>query len=167
MRIALTLLAVAAMASLTGCAGPEKKFGRGMNNLTEIIRGGEMSRAQEQTALWDGPDQGRTVGFARGFTRTMARTGIGLYEVVTFPLPPYGPVFTPKSKLYPDPSVKTLSDSWGGLRLPEKPVYSDSYKPGWASGSIFDTDTYMGFSGGDIMPVFPGSRFTVLGPSLP
>jgi len=163
MRAALFFFSIAAIAALTGCAGPENKFGRGMNNLTEIVRGGEMHRAIEQTSLWDGPNAGRATGFARGFTRTMARTGIGLYEVVTFPLPPYRPLMTPKGPLYPDPSVRTRKAPWGGLELSESPVFPDSYKPGWKSSSIFDTDYSLGFSGGDVAPGFPGSRFNTLG----
>jgi len=163
MRVALSLFSVAAVVALTGCAGPENKFGRGMNNLTEIVRGGEMHRAIEQTSMWDGPTAGRTTGFARGFTRTMARTGIGLYEVVTFPLPPYRPLLAPKGPLYPDPSVRTRRSPWGGLELSESPVFPDSYKPGWRAGSIFDTDSSLGFSGGDVAPGFPGSRFNTLG----
>ncbi len=163
MRIAVSLLALAMVASLAGCAGPEKKFGRGVSNLTEIVRGGERRRAHEQTGLWDGPNQGPTA-FARGFTRTMARTGIGLYEVVTFPLPPYGPMLTPKSRLYPDASIRTRNKNWGGLELPEKPVAPDSDIPGLPSNTIFDTDTSLGFSGGEVAPWFPGSRFNTLGP---
>jgi hypothetical protein len=41
------------------------------------------------------------------------------------------------------------------------PVYPDSYKPGLVSDSLFDTDTYTGFSGGDVAPFIPGSRFSV------
>ena len=163
MRIAFSLLALTAVVALTGCAGPERKFGRGVSNVSEIVRGGEMRRAKEQTGLWDGTGMGPTA-FARGFTRTMARTGIGLYEVVTFPIPPYGPLLTPKGKLYPDASIKTRKKNWGGLELPENPVYPDSYKPGLPANSIFDTDTLVGFSGGDVAPWFPGSRFTTLDP---
>jgi len=163
MRIAFSLLTLVALAALTGCAGPERKFGRGVSNMSEIVRGGEMRRAHEQTALWDGASQGPTA-FAHGFTRTMARTGIGIYEVVTFPIPPYGPLLTPKSKLYPDASIKTRNKNWGGLELSEKPVFPDSYKPGFPGNSIFDTDTLVGFSGGDVAPWFPGSRFTTLDP---
>lgn len=164
MRIAFTLLAAVAVAALTGCAGPENKFGRGINNMTEIVRGGEMQRAREQTAMWDGPDAAHGTGFARGFTRTMARTGIGIYEVVTFPFPPYGPVATPKGHLYPDPSIKTRKYPWGGLELPEQPVYPDGYKPGMRSGSPFETDKSLGFSGGEVAPWIPGSKFTTLDP---
>ena len=163
MRIVFSLLALAALAALTGCAGPERKFGRGVGNVTEIVRGGEMRRAKEQTGLWDGPGQGATA-FAHGFTRTMARTGIGLYEVVTFPIPPYGPMLAPKSKLYPDASIKTRKKNWGGLELPENPSHPDSYKPGLPGNSTFDTDTSLGFSGGEVAPWIPGSRFTTLDP---
>ena len=48
--------------------------------------------------------------------------------------------------------------------MPEKPVFPDSYKPGLPGNSIFDTDTLVGFSGGDVAPWFPGSRFTTLDP---
>jgi putative exosortase-associated protein (TIGR04073 family) len=148
------------MVALTGCAGPENKFGRGMANMTEIVRGGEMHRAVEQTGLWDGPSTAYTTGFARGFTRTMARTGIGIYEVVTFPLPPYRPLLAPEHRLYPDASVKTTKYPWGGLTLQEKPVFPAAYEPGF-DGGVFDTDVAIGFSGGDVAPAFPGSRFRI------
>jgi putative exosortase-associated protein (TIGR04073 family) len=161
--IGISLVAVGSIAVLTGCAGPEDKFGRGLNNMTEIVRGGEMHRAMEQTALWDGPNSQRTTGFARGFTRTMARTGIGIYEVVTFPIPPYKPLLTPKYPLYPDPSVKTTRYPWGGLTLSEHPNFPAVYAPGIESG-LMDTDTYLGFSGGEVAPSFPGSRFKLFDP---
>ena len=71
----------------------------------------------------------------------MERAGVGIVEMVTAPLPPYRPLF-PK---YVTP----------------EPVYPDSYKPGLLSDSMFDTDTYTGFSGGDVAPWLPGSRFSV------
>ena len=164
MRIAVFILTVAAVAALTGCAGPENKFGRGMNNLTEIIRGGEMQRSMEQTALWDGAEHGPSTGFARGFTRTMTRTGIGIYEVITFPFPPYGPLLAPKGRLYPDHSIKTRDYPWGGLEMPVGSVFPDSYRPGLPGNGLFDTDHSLSFSGGEVAPFLPGSRFTVLDP---
>src|SRR5438874_10246126 len=77
-----------------GCANVEKKFGRGMSNMFDIVRGGEFRRTMEQTSLYDGPDTAYSTGFVRGVNRTLARTGIGVYEVVTAPFPPYDPVFT-------------------------------------------------------------------------
>jgi len=138
----LTVVVLAALLT-SGCAGPERKLGRGMGNLYEVVRMGEMRRSIEQTAVLDSPDAGYTVGAVRGFDRSIARTGLGVVEIVTFPFPPYDPMFT--SYLKP------------------QPVYPESYKPGLVSDSIFDTDTYTGFSGGDIAPLIPGSRFSVFG----
>ena len=133
------VLLVGVLAS--GCAGPEKKFGRGMNNLIEIVRMGDMRRSVEQTALFEGADTAYGAGFFRGLNKSLARTGVGIYEVVTFPIPSYDPVWT--SYLTPNP------------------VYPDSYKPRLMEDSTFSTDTAIGFSGGDIAPFIPGSRFAV------
>lgn len=143
MRKTLPLLAilVAAVAVTSGCANAERKFGRGMANLIEPLRMGEMRRTMEQTALFDGPDTGYTAGFMRGLNRTLARTGIGIYEVVTAPIPPYGPVATDY--------------------LTPNPVYPDAYQPSLVEDSTFATDTNLGYSGGDVMPFFPGSRFRI------
>jgi len=140
MRNVISLLALAALFT-SGCAGPEQKFGRGMSNTFEIVRAGEMRRSIEQTAVFESPSAGYTVGAVRGLNRTLARTGLGLYEIVTAPFPPYHPIWT--SYLSPGP------------------VYPESYKPGLISDSTFDTDTYTGFSGGDVAPYIPGSRFRV------
>jgi putative exosortase-associated protein (TIGR04073 family) len=140
----LTLAVLAAMFTVS-CAGPEQKLGRGMSNTVEFARGGEMRRSIEQTAVFDSPDAGYTTGVVRGFDRSLERTGIGLWEVVTFPFPnhedSYGPIDT--------------------VRLSPNPPYPDSYKPGLLSDSLFDTDTYVGFSGGDVAPLVPGSRFRI------
>ena len=126
----------------TGCAGPEKKLGRGVTNFFEIVRGGEMRRSVEQSAMFKYPGTPfYASGAVNGFNRTMARTGIGLYEIVTFPIPSYDPVATRYLKV--------------------NPVYPDSYKPGLMEDSIFATDNSIGFSGGEIAPFIPGSRFRV------
>lgn len=139
----MPFLALAALAAVftSGCAGPEEKLGRGVSNVLEPSRLGEMRRSIEQTAIFESPSAGYTVGVVRGFDHTVARTVMGVYEVATFPLPPYQPLFTS----YVKPG----------------PVYPESYKPGLISDSTFDTDTYMGFSGGDVAPFIPGSRFKV------
>ena len=143
MRNVIPFLAVAVLAALftSGCAGPEEKLGRGLNNTFEIVRMGEMRRTIEQTAIFDSPEAGYTTGFIRGFDRSMARTGLGLFEIATFPVAPYDPQLT--------------------KYLTPEPVYPSSYKPGLVSGSTFDTDTYTGFSGGTIAPWIPGNRFRV------
>jgi putative exosortase-associated protein (TIGR04073 family) len=112
-----------------------------MANTFEIVRGGEFRRTEEQTAIFQGHDSAATTGFFRGVNRTLARTGIGVYEVVTAPLPPYGPVFTD--------------------HFAPGPVYPDNYTPGVLDDSMFATDTESGFSGGDVLPMIPGSRFRI------
>jgi putative exosortase-associated protein (TIGR04073 family) len=124
-----------------GCAGPEEKFGRGLGNMTEFARGGEFERSTEQAGIFQGTDVGVASGMVTGFDRTLARTGLGIYEVVTFPIPPYGPVWTDY--------------------LSPKPQYPDSFHPRKWSDATFDTDRQIGFSGGDVAPWFPGSRFRV------
>ncbi len=134
---AVGLLAVLA----TGCAGPEKKLGRGVNNIYEPIRLAEMRRSIEQGALATPNDVNYHTGVVRGFNRTLARTGIGIYEIITAPFPPYDPVFTDYLKT--------------------NPQHPDSYRPGLFEDSVFATDTSIGFSGGEVAPFFPGSRFHV------
>ncbi len=161
MRIVTFLALAGAVILSAGCAGPERKLGRGVLNATEILRGGEMRRSIEQTALWDNTDSTYTTGFLRGFHRTMARTGIGFYEILTFPIPSYEPMLTSTNRLYPDYAVRNRKYPFGGMVLTEYPTYPDSYKPGLVEDSIFATDTSLGFSGGDVAPFFPGSRFRV------
>lgn len=138
MRISLSFLALGVALLVTGCAGPERKLGRGMLNVTEFARQGEIRRSMEQTAFWEHTDATYSTGFLRGFNRSLARTGVGVYEIVTFPFPSYDPVF-----------------------LPEYPVYPDSYQPKLLADPTFGTDTFLGFSGGDIAPMVPGSRFRI------
>ena len=139
-KIILSLVAVAAALAVTGC-GAERKLGRGMSNTFEIVRMGEFRRSIELNAVLDSPDVGYTYGGYSGFHKSLTRFGLGIYEVVTFPLPPYRPLLT--------------------SYIPAKPSFPESYKPGLISDPLFDTDTYTGFSGGDIAPFIPGSRFKV------
>jgi putative exosortase-associated protein (TIGR04073 family) len=136
----LATLAIAAVLS-SGCSSAEKKFGRGVSNMAEFARLGEIRRSVEQTTLFEQPGGHYTAGFIQGFNKSLARTGVGIYEVVTAPFPPYDPVFT--SYLSPNP------------------VYPDNYKPDILSDAMFSTDTDMGFSGGDVAPYIPGSRFKI------
>jgi putative exosortase-associated protein (TIGR04073 family) len=139
----MTFLAAVALAAVftSGCAGPEQKLGLGMSNTFEIARLGEMRRTIEQTAIFNSPGQAYTTGVIRGLDRSIGRTAMGVFQVVTFPIPPYHPLMT-----------RTFSS---------EPIFPESYKPGLVSDSIFDTDTYMGYSGGDVAPWLIGSRFKV------
>ena len=143
MRNRLTFLAalVVGSALLAGCENTERKLGRGMNNTLEIVRLGEVRRTVEQTALFESPDNGYNYGFFHGLNRTLARTGIGLYEVVTCPFPPYDQPF---ADAYPPGSV-----------------FPDNYQPTLMEDPTFATDTNLGFAGGDLTPFVPGSRFRV------
>ena len=161
MRISTFLALAGALAFTAGCAGPERKLGRGLLNVTEFARGGEMRRSMEQTYLWENTDSVYTTGIIRGLNRTVARTAIGIYEIATFPLPGYGPSFTSPSRIYPDPNVRNRTSPFGGMELSEHPTYPDSYHPGILEDSIFATDTALGFSGGDVAPMIPGSRFRI------
>jgi len=138
----MPFLAVIAFAALlgAGCAGPEEKLGRGMSNTYEIVRMGDMRRSLEQHEIFD-PYDGFTSGLVSGFDKSITRTGVGLYEIVTAPIPPYHPIMTDY--------------------LTPGPVFPASYAPRRLSDPMFDTDTYTGFSGGDAFPYIPGSRFNV------
>ncbi len=140
MRISLSSVAslTALVLVAAGCAGPERKLGRGLLNVTEFARLGEIRRSMEQTAIWDGPDITYTTGFLRGLNRSLARTAVGAYEIVTFPFPKYDPHY-----------------------FPENPVYPDSYQPKLIADPTFGMDSALGFSGGDIAPMIPGSRFRI------
>jgi len=143
MRNKFPLLAAVVItgAMAVGCTNVEQKFGRGMNNMFEIVRGGEFRRTFEQTALYEGPDAAYGPGFVTGVNRTLARTGIGVYEIITAPFPPYDPVFTDK--------------------FAPGPVYPDNNTPGIIADSMSASDTRVGFSGGEVLPMVPGSRFKI------
>jgi putative exosortase-associated protein (TIGR04073 family) len=143
-KVLYFLFLIAVSSFVAGCAGPEQKFGRGITNMAELARLGEFRRSVEQATIFDYSGQGGvTAGVMHGINRSLERTGVGIYEVVTFPIPnhshgDYGPVFKPGD-----------------------PVYPDSYKPDWMADSTFQPDTSLGFAGGDIAPFAPGSRFRV------
>ncbi len=143
MRNALTLLAVIALPALlgSGCAGPEEKLSRGLSNTFEIVRWGDLRQSMEQSQIFDDTGNGFTTGLVTGFDKSITRTGVGLYEIVTFPIPAYHPVLT-----------NYISAS---------PAFPSSFTPGLINDPTLATDTYTGFSGGDVAPFIPGSRFNV------
>lgn len=147
MRRISSLLSIASVVALTvlatGCAGPEKKFGRGLANITEPIRLGELSRTMEQTAISEGPDVAYTKGFIKGLNKTIVRTVVGAYEIVTFPIPDHG-----------------LGD-YEPLMRQTNPVYPDSYKPRILATPKYQPDTSLGFGAGDVAPWIAGSRFRI------
>jgi putative exosortase-associated protein (TIGR04073 family) len=144
-KFSLLALCILGAALASGCANTEKKLGRGVSNTFEVVRLGEFRRTVEQTALFEGPSVGYTTGFIRGFERSLARTGLGVYEIVTAPFPTpghgYDPIFT--SYLAPGP------------------VFPDNFKPSLVEDAMLATDTNIGFSGGSVAPFWPGSRLRV------
>ncbi len=139
MRISKSILlaAVTAMVLVSGCAGPSEKLGRGVRNMTEFTRLGEIRHSTEQTASWESPERSYTTGFIKGFNQSVKRTAVGVYEVVTFPIPGYDPVSVTDDVIYPE-----------------------NYRPNLLSDSTYAADSAVGFSGGDVVPVL-GSRFRV------
>lgn len=74
---------------------PVNKFLRGgVNSLTFI--------AELPASIWDtiknkGIAQGCTLGLAEGIVTSLARLGTGLFDVITFVIPPYDkPILTPE-----------------------------------------------------------------------
>jgi putative exosortase-associated protein (TIGR04073 family) len=145
MRNVTPLLALAALGALftAGCAGPEQRLGSGFTNVTEFARLGEMQRSVEQSSVFD-PDAGAATGLIHGFDQSVYRTVAGVYQIVTFPA---GNALT--------------ESSFDQKYIPRGTTYPDSYRPGLPDTSTFQTDTYFGFSGGDVAPFVPGSRFAV------
>jgi putative exosortase-associated protein (TIGR04073 family) len=145
MRNVTPLLALAALAALftAGCAGPEQRLGSGVSNLTEFVRLGEMQRGIEQSTLFD-PQAGFSTGVIHGFDQSVYRTVAGAYQIVTFPA---GNLLT--------------QSSFEQKYMPKGTPYPDSYHPGLPNQTTFQTDNYVGFSGGNIAPFVPGNRFSI------
>ena len=129
---------------MVGCAGPEQKLGRGLVNVTEFTRMGEVSRSFEQAAIFSpAPETAYTTGIIRGVNNSVKRTAVGLYEIATFPIPNH------------------KHGDYGPVLLPENPVYPDSYRPRLLSDQMVSPDASLGFGGGDVLPIIPGSRFRI------
>ena len=145
MRNVTSFLALSALGALftAGCAGPENRLGSGLNNITEFARLGEMRASVEENAVLE-PGGGYATGLIHGFDQSVYRTVAGAYQVVTFP------------------AGNLLTDtSFEKKYIPAGTVYPDSYSPGLIAEPTFQTDTYFGYSGGDVAPFVPGSRFSV------
>lgn len=151
----------------TGCSGPAYKLGRGLNNMTEVTRMGELRRSMEEANLWEGPDAAMSFGAIQGVTRTIGRTLVGAVEVATFPIPT--PTYDP---IYNTDGMESDEDVYiGGPYRPDQlfsldyltknPRYPANFKPGPLADTMFATDTALGFAAGDVAPFVPGSRFHV------
>ena len=142
MRIPIAaLLTVTLLCLASGCAKPEQKFGRGVRNMTEFAHLGEMQYSVQQAGLFNTTDYAYTTGMAKGFAKSLTRTVVGVYEVITFPFPPYTPVLT--------------------NYISAAPVYPAGHNDGLPADPIFEPDTYLGFSGGVTAPMVPGNKFMI------
>lgn len=87
--------------SADGAAGVWEKAGRGLGNLTlGFLVEWPKTVVHESDAR--GPAFGLTVGLIKGMALGVGRTLVGVYELLTFPLPngsDYGPVLEPGSPL--------------------------------------------------------------------
>lgn len=140
-KLIFSFAAALVLAGVTGCTGPEHKLARGLDNTMEVVRWGDMRRSVEQEAVFSEPDVTYSYGLIHGFDQTIKRVGLGIYEVATFPIPSYDPVLT--------------------RAVPAAPPSPDNYKPGLIFDANFAGDTYTGYSGGEIAPFIPGSRFKI------
>ena len=95
--MAVVMIMVLAVATVSYAQDPAKKLGRGLANiLTGWI---ELPKNIYDTSVEDNPLAGLTIGLAKGIGMTIVRTGAGIYEVITFPFPipeDYGPVLEPE-----------------------------------------------------------------------
>ena len=69
-----------------------------MSNTYEVVRWGELRRSVELASIEPLPGTGY-YGLIHGIDRSLQRTGLGVFEVVTFPIPTptYGPIFVQDS----------------------------------------------------------------------
>jgi len=75
--------------------GAWKKLGRGMCNM--ITFPFELPNQISRTNITDGPMAGWTYGLVKGIGMTVFRAGVGVYEVLSFPVPcpeGYKPILT-------------------------------------------------------------------------
>ncbi|MBN1354570.1 MAG: exosortase system-associated protein, TIGR04073 family [Candidatus Omnitrophica bacterium] len=91
----ISIITIVFMSAVSYADGPIKKLGRGVANVIscplEIPKG--ISDANTQ----NGPIAAMTFGLLKGVFMTFVRGGIGVYEVVTFPIPlptNYAPILT-------------------------------------------------------------------------
>jgi putative exosortase-associated protein (TIGR04073 family) len=104
--VASSHMAVVSAEEWTGPAAASQKAVRGLTNagLGVVV---EVPKTVYYGTLEDGPLYGLTVGVLEGLSWGIARTLVGVYEVVTFPFPileGYRPIYQPH---YPFEAGKT------------------------------------------------------------
>jgi putative exosortase-associated protein (TIGR04073 family) len=133
---------ITAMAGLVallamGCAGPEAKMGRGISDVMEPLRLGEVRYAVEQEGVYNG-SSATFRGAVHGLNRSVCRTAVGVYEIITAPIPPYTPVLKHAD-----------------------PAFPDNYEPGLLADPLFESSNLLGYGDGEVFPILPGNRFRI------
>lgn len=87
----------------------ERVFLKGARGLDNTVLGliAEWPKTMYYDSKEHGIPYGMTVGFAEGLAVGLARTGVGIYELATFPIPypaNYEPILSPQFSLDPQPT---------------------------------------------------------------
>jgi putative exosortase-associated protein (TIGR04073 family) len=80
-----------------------RKFGRGIANITTSAF--EIPKSIQESLYDDGPVAAATYGLFDGIFKFVVRTVVGVFEVVTFPIPipaDYAPIVEPEFLFSPD-----------------------------------------------------------------
>ena len=80
-----------------------RKLGRGVANVTTSTL--EVPKAIQESFYDDGPMAAATYGLLDGIYKFVARTVVGVFEIVTFPFPlpeDYAPIVEPEFLFSPD-----------------------------------------------------------------
>jgi len=136
LKIIGTVVMAGLLPFLTGCNNAQRKLSRGLSNLGEPLRLGELQRSAEQNAI--SGDATPSYGVVHGLSRTFARTFVGAFEVVTFPIPT-DPIIHPVAPVFPDSQERAQMGHFG-----------------------VGSDQFIGFQDSAVLPMFPGSEFNPL-----
>lgn len=116
--ILLVITLISGYSTIAYAQNPPAKLARGLvNTLTGLW---ELPVTVLRMCKSDGAPKGLTIGFAKGLTWGLYRTLVGIYEVVTFPIPaPAG------YKAITDPPTLLTSETLE----PEDPALRKDFRP--------------------------------------
>lgn len=99
-KLAAVIIGSFLIASVAYADGPIVKFSRGLVNI--VTSPGELLIQPAIIHETENLPIAITAGLIRGIGMTVARIGVGVYDIVTFPIPlprDYEPVFRPETTL--------------------------------------------------------------------
>ncbi len=105
-KITVMILIVSLLAcSAAWAQGPVEKLSRGLCNIATFYF--EIFEQSKKVKAEEGSLAGMTYGLGRGLLMACVRALIGVYEVVTFPVPlpeeGYAPILTDPVSFFPEP----------------------------------------------------------------